>query len=126
MEKKITIDGRERTVRASGLIPKLYRAKFGRDMVVDMMKLQKAYKKLAELPPAATDEERASVLMEVDFTVLENVAWLMLKHGGEDVGETPEEWLDSLDGVFSIYEALPDILDLWGQNNRTTSVPRKK
>lgn len=126
MEKKITIDGRERTVRASGLIPKLYRAKFGRDMVVDMMKLQKAYKKLAELPPAATDEERASVLMEVDFTVLENVAWLMLKHGGEDVGNTPEEWLDSLDGVFSIYEALPDILDLWGQNNKTTSVPRKK
>lgn len=126
MEKKILIDGRERTVRASGLIPKLYRAKFGRDMVIDMMKLQKAYKKLAELPADATDEERATVLMEVDFGVLENVAWIMLKHGGEDVGNTPEEWLDSLDGVFSIYEALPDILDLWGQNNKTTSVPRKK
>jgi Skp family chaperone for outer membrane proteins len=39
IEQKVMIDGKELTVRASGLIPKLYRARFGRDMVVDMMKL---------------------------------------------------------------------------------------
>ena len=39
---------------------------------------------------------------------------------------TVEEWLDSFDGIFSIYEVLPQILDLWKLTNRTTSVPKKK
>jgi len=28
--------------------------------------------------------------------------------------------------VFSVYEALPTILDMWNINNKTTSVPKKK
>lgn len=126
IERRIVIDGQERKARASALIPKLYRVKFGRDMVRDMMSLTKAYKKSAELPKTATDEERAEALIGIDFGVLENVAWLMMKHAGEDVGESPDEWLESLDGVFSVYEALPTILDMWNLNNKTTSVPKKK
>lgn len=126
IEKKILIDGRECTARSSALIPKLYRAYFGRDMVVDMKKLTKAYKKLQELPEGATDEDRAEAMMDIDFTVLENMVWIMLKHGGEDVGKTPEDWLESVDNVFGVYEALPVLLDLWNLNNKTTSVPRKK
>lgn len=118
VEKKVTVDGKEFTFRSSALIPKLYRAKFGRDMVVDMRKLAKAYKE------TKGDEEK--MLDVFDLEIFERAAWIMLKHAGEDVGENPEEWLDSLDGVFSIYEALPAILELWNLNNKTTSRPRKK
>jgi len=127
IEKTIMIEGRPARLKSSALIPKLYRAYFGRDMVKDMKQLTKAYKTYHDLPEDATDEEReAAELNMVDLEIFENVSWIMLKHGGEDVGETPEEWLDSLDGVFSVYEILPTILELWTANNKTTSVPRKK
>lgn len=117
IERKITVDGKEYTLRASALIPRLYRAQFGRDMVTDMQGLSEAYKK------AAGEDAQLSAM---DLGVFENIAWVMLKHGGSDVGENPDEWLDSLDGIFSVYEVLPVIIEMWASNNRTTSVPRKK
>lgn len=127
IEKTITVEGRPFKMRSSALVPKLYRAYFGRDMVRDMHKLAEAYKKVQNLPKDATDEEREAAQFEVaDLEVFENLAWISMKHAGEDVGETPEQWLESLDGVFSIYEVLPTLLDLWKTNNLTTSKPRKK
>lgn len=127
IEREIMIEGKPAKARSSALIPKLYRAYFGRDMVQDMRQLAKGYNKLHSLPEDATEEEREEAqLSMMDLEIFEKVAWIMLKHGGEDVGETPEEWLDSLDGIFSVYEAMPTILELWTANNKTTSVPRKK
>lgn len=127
IEKQITIEGRPARLRSSALIPKLYRAYFGRDMVKDMRQLAKSYKALKDLPEDATEEEREAVQLSVlDLEIFENVSWIMLKHGGEPVGNSPEEWLDSLDGIFSVYEILPEVLTLWAKNNQTTSVPRKK
>lgn len=112
-------------MRASALLPRLYRGYFGRDMICDMRKLQKAYTSAAE--SKETDEEKQYAQLSVtDLTLFENVAWLMLKHGGEKVGGSPEEWLDNLDGVFSVYEILPQILDMWNINNTTTSESKKK
>ena len=125
MEKTIEINGRGMRMRASALLPRLYRGYFGRDMIFDMRKLQKAYTAAAE--SKETDEEKQDAQLSVtDLTLFENVAWLMLKHGGEKVGGSPEEWLDNLDGVFSVYEILPQILDMWNINNMTTSKPKKK
>lgn len=127
IEREIMIEGRPAKARSSALIPKLYRAYFGRDLVKDMRQLAKAYKALQDLPEDATEEEREDAqLSMMDLEIFENVSWIMLKHGGENVGNSPEEWLDSLDGIFSVYEILPTILELWAANNRTTSVPRKK
>ena len=127
IEKTITIEGRPAKIRSSALIPKLYRAYFGRDIVKDMRQLAKAYKTLKDLPKDATDEQREEAQLSVlDLEIFENVSWIMLKHGGEDVGETPDDWLDGLDGIFSVYEVIPEILTLWTMNNKTTSVPRKK
>lgn len=133
MEKTIEINGRGMKMRASALLPRLYRGYFGRDMICDMRKLQKAYtaaEKSIETD-GKTDEEvdaekKDAQLSVTDLTIFENVAWLMLKHGGEKVGGSPEEWLDNLDGVFSVYEILPQILDMWNINNMTTSKPKKK
>ena len=128
MEKKIMIDGKERTLRATALIPRMYRFQFGRDMVSDMNKLNKSYAKvLSGLRKNATEEEKNDAKFSAtDLTIFEDVAWLMLKHGGEDVGNSPEEWLDSVDGVISIYEVLPKIVSLWAANQHTTSTPKKK
>ena len=127
MERTVEIGGKEVRMRASALIPRLYRFNFKRDMISDMRQLQKAFNKAVSLPADATEEDREDAqLSALDLTIFENVAWLMMKHAGEDVGHTPDDWLDSLDGVFSVYEIMPTILELWGDNQATTSVPVKK
>ena len=57
MEKILKIGGKDVKMRASALIPKLYRYKFGRDMIQDMTALTKSYRKVKELPEDATEEE---------------------------------------------------------------------
>ena len=126
MEKIVIVDGKEVRMRASALIPRLYRVKFGRDMIADMRQLQKAYNRAANLPADATEEQRQDAqLSALDLTIFENVAYMMVKHAGSDIPNTAEEWLDSFDGVFSIYEVLPAILELWHLTNQTTSIPKK-
>lgn len=127
MERTVTVGGKEMKMRASALIPRLYRFKFKRDMVADMRQLQRAYAKATALPENATDAEREDAQFSAaDLTIFEDVAYIMAKHGGNDLPDSPEEWLDSIDGVFSIYEILPVILELWGANTETTSIPKKK
>ena len=127
MEREITIGNDKVKMRASALIPRLYRFKFKRDMVADMHQLQRAYNKAQNLSKDATEEERMEAQLSVaDLTIFENVAYIMVKHAGEDIPDTPEEWLDSFDGVFSVYEVMPTVLELWGANAQTTSIPKKK
>lgn len=127
MERTVEIDGKPVRLRASALIPRMYRFKFGRDLVADMNQLRKSWKRVQELPADATDEQRQDAQLDAaDLTIFENVAYLMVKNAGEDVPDTPDEWLDSMDGVFSVYEVLPVILELWGANLETTSRPKKK
>ena len=127
MEKTIIVDGREIKMKASALVPRLYRFKFGRDLISDLNQLSKAYKKRMDLPENATEEEIQDAQLSVlDLTIFENTAYIMAKHADpENVPETPEEWIDGFE-IFSIYEALPQILELWGDSNKTTSVPKKK
>ena len=127
MERTVVVGGKEVKMRASALIPRLYRFKFGRDMISDMNQLRKAFAKAKNLPEDATEEERHDAQLSIiDLTIFENVSYMMAKHAGEDIPDTPEEWLDSIDGVFSIYEVLPVILELWGESTKTTSSPKKK
>ena len=58
--------------------------------------------------------------------MFENIAYIMAKHADPNIPGDPDEWLDGLPGVLSIYEALPEIIALWSENLKTTSVPRKK
>ena len=127
VERTVEIDGKAVRLRASALIPRMYRFKFGRDLVADMNRLRKSWNRVQELPADATDEQRQDAQLDAaDLTIFENVAYLMVKNAGEDVPDTPDEWLDSMDRVFSVYEVLPVILELWGANLETTSRPKKK
>ena len=41
----------------------------------------------------------------------------MAKHADNSIPDTPEEWLDEF-STFSIYQILPQIIELWGLNNQ--------
>ena len=111
MTKTVSMSGKEDTIENNALLPRQYRHQFGRDLIVDMQKLADAYKK----DP-----------YEINTEVLENISWLMLKAGGEQVGENPEEWLAGLDDTFAVYEIIEDVVGLWVEGRKTTSRPKKK
>lgn len=128
MTKTAIIGGKEYRMRASALTPRLYRAFFKRDIIRDMQGLITVYNKVIEVQKKedATEEEQNAVSMELldHLEVFENTAWLFCKEAGEVVGDNPEEWLDSIEGVFSIYEAMPVIVDLWADQQITTAKPK--
>lgn len=117
MDKIIKIDGKDVKFRATARTPRLYRGIIGRDMIQDMNRLMKAYnhKKKSE------DE-----LDIIDLQIFEDVAYVMARHAAPDMPEkTADEWLDGFD-MFSIYEVLPPILELWTINTQQTSRSKKK
>lgn len=104
--KTIEIDGKEVQFRASAAIPRLYRNKFHRDIYKDLNELQKGIDE---------NDAESSNLDTFSLELFENIAWLMAKHQNPDVPDTPEDWLDQFN-TFSIYEILPQIIELWGLN----------
>ena len=104
--KTIEVDGKEVQFRASAAIPRLYRNKFHRDIYKDLNELQKGIDE---------SDAESSNLDTFSLELFENIAWLMAKHQNPDVPDTPEDWLDQFN-TFSIYEILPQIIELWGFN----------
>lgn len=122
MERQIEAGGQLLTMKASALLPRQYRYHFGRDLIVDM-------KKAFEASGKSLDEIQADPsgsMDAIDMTVFENLAWLMLRNGGTEVGSSPEEWLDSVDDPMIFYTLLPEVVDLWMRNTATTARPKKK
>lgn len=118
MDKTFKIDGKDVEFRATARTPRLYRMLIGRDMILDMNKLSKSFKKIET-------EEDVNFSAE-DLQIFEDAAYVMARHANPDMEErTPDEWLDSFN-MFSIYEVLPKLLILWGENNKTTSRAKKK
>ena len=115
LEKAITIGDKQVKFRSSATIPRLYRAKFKRDIFKDLSRLESSYK--------GNSDDGSSFEIE-DLEIFENVAYIMpvvLKRG---IANTIEEWLDEFE-MFSIYEVLPEILELWGMNLQTEIESKK-
>lgn len=106
LKKEIEICGKKVPFRSSATIPRLYRAKFKRDIFKDLSKLEQSYKGKAE------DGDEFQI---EDLEIFENVAYIMAYHADNSIPPTIEDWLDQFD-MFSIYEILPEILKLWGEN----------
>ncbi len=115
MTKIIEIDGQKVPFKASAAIPRIYRVKYGRDIFKDLMKLEKSIN--------SSDEEESG-LDVFSLETFENIAYLMAKHADPAVPDTAEEWLDGF-SVFSIYQVLPEIINLWGLNLQTQSTSKK-
>ena len=114
-EKTVVISGKEVRFRSSAAIPRLYRIKFKRDIFKDLSKLEASYKGKAD------DGEELQI---EDLEIFENVAYIMAFHADPTIPGTIEEWLDEFE-MFSIYQVLPEILELWGAN-LVTDIDSKK
>ncbi len=115
IERTIEISGKQVQFRSSATVPRLYRAKFKRDIFKDLTKLEKSYTRRTE------DGDELQI---EDLEIFENVAYIMAYHADPSIPKTIDEWLDQFD-MFSIYQVLPQILELWGEN-LMTDVQAKK
>lgn len=113
--KTVNIDGKDVTFRASAAIPRIYRMKFNRDIYKDLAALEKA---------VGDNQEEVSNLDVFSLELFENIAYIMAKHADPAIADTPEEWLDAFN-TFSIYQVLPEIIELWGLNVQTQVESKK-
>lgn len=113
MEKTINMGGRDVRMKITARIPFEYRDCFGKDLMGELNKLDNANG-------------------VADFSVFENMAWLLARKAGEEVHndlppkEAVGEWLDEFDDVLAVINAVPQIMELWNVANSTTSIQRKK
>ena len=110
--KTLTIDDKQVTFAASAAVPRLYRCRFNRDLFHDLKTL-------------GTASDGKSYDVE-SLEVFENVAYIMAKaadRGKDAIPDTPEEWLESFN-MFSIYEVLPELLDMWNISTRGLQNPK--
>jgi len=108
MVKKIEIDGKQVSFRASAAIPRIYRIKFHRDIYKDLRELEKSV--------GSADPENSNLDL-FSLEMFENIAYVMARHADPSIPDTPEEWLDGFN-TFSIYQVLPQIIELWGLNTQ--------
>ena len=115
VNKMIEIDGQSVPFRASAAIPRIYRSRFQRDIFRDLKALEKSLGK---------GNEENSDLDVFSLEMFENIAYVMAKHADSTIPDTPEEWLDGFN-TFSIYQVLPQLIELWGLNLQTDIQSKK-
>lgn len=116
IKKNILVDGIEVPFKASAAVPRLYRLKFGRDIYKDFAALQKS---------VSEGNEDSSGLDIESLEVFENIAYIMAKHADpENVPDSPDDFLEQFN-TFSIYEILPQLIELWGLNIETQVESKK-
>ena len=115
IQKNIAIDGIDVPFKASAAVPRLYRLKFRRDIYQDFAALQKS---------VGENTEESSAPDIESLEVFENIAYIMAKHADAAIPASPDEWLEQFN-TFSIYEILPQLIDLWGLNVETQVKSKK-
>ena len=101
LKTTIEIDGKPVVFKASAAIPRIYRIKFRRDIYKDLRLLEKSV--------GENDEDDSH---------------LDLKHADSSIPDSPEEWLDEFN-TFSIYQILPQLIELWGLNTEVEIESKK-
>lgn len=125
--KKINIDGKPVRFGASARTPRLYRERYGRDVMYDMASLYNNFNRVLEAHKAANFSELdlQTQLSVIDLGMFEDIAYIMAKQADPDIPDDVGEWLDQF-GTFDVYEILPELLNLWELNKKGISVPKKK
>ena len=90
----------------SAAIPRIYRLNFQRDIYKDLRILEKSIGK---------GDEEGSNLDLFSLEMFENIAYAMAKHADPKIPNEEDEWLDGF-SRFSVYQVLPQLIELWGLN----------
>ncbi len=136
MRKTIVIGGVECNFKTSAAVPRMYRLKFKRDIFNDLngidreIKAQK--KRMEEEKQIALEKglefdasEYESTLPVQTLTIFENIAFIMHKHGDPLQPQEIDDWLDQFE-TFDIYEIFPEIIEMWNDENKQMSEPKKE
>lgn len=125
MDRTIRIGGekgRDVKFRATARTPRLYRLITGRDMIIDMNNLSKAFKETKK----KRDEGAIGNLTTEHYMIFEDSAYVMARHADPEMKEqSADEWLDTFD-MFDIFEIFPQLMELWNLNTVQTSESKKK
>ena len=92
----------------------------------DIETLQELVRKLRKARAKSSYEIGCGVHVHIEsLEVFENIAFVMSKHADPDnVPDNPDDFLEQFN-TFSIYEILPQLIELWGLNT-ATQVESKK
>lgn len=110
MEKILTVDGHDIPFKASGATPRIYRKLFRADIFGDMDKL--------------LNRDSSKNFTTEELAIFENIAYTMAYQGDPDIVKDPDLWLDQFE-IFSIYQILPDLVDLWHLNEEQIEQAKK-
>lgn len=115
IERKIKIDGKEVLFKASAAIPRIYRLEYGRDIFKDLIRLEEGV--------GGNSEEFSNMDIE-SLEIFENIAFIMARHADPTIKDDIDKWLEDFN-TFSIYQVLPQLIELWGLNLKTDSKSKK-
>lgn len=117
MKKTVMIGNKKVKFNSSAGILRLYRKEFGRDLLIDMAKVEAALQR---------KNDGSSVIPIENLQIFEDLAYIYAKHADpEGVPDTPEEWLDQFE-IMDIYSIYPEILSMWVEENKSVSKLKKK
>lgn len=111
-EKVIKIDDREVKFIVNGLTPVTYMSEQGRDFLGDFIKMENGMK--GKIP--------------LDTMCFYNIAYITAKSADNEIG-TLEEWLESFENGFPIFEVVGELMPLLQLNfksNKVDKLVRKK
>ena len=110
MEKVININGVDVKFKATASTPRRYREYFNRDLFRDIASVQPSLEK--------------GEITSQDLSCFENLAYTMAKQSDPEIGDI-NEWLDKFE-MLSIYQILPQLIELWSLNMEELNSPKKK
>ncbi len=114
MEKIINIDGKDIKFKSTAGTLMRYRNNFGRDLIKDIVALDKKFK---------TVKSGTAQFELIELDMFEKIAWAMAKTADDTITDI-EHWLDDFDS-FSIMKVLPQIMDLLVGNLRQESEKKR-
>lgn len=103
MEKTIEIDNKKVSFKSTAATPLRYKAQFGKDFFVDIMKLSS----LDGLNSKKIDLKKIDKL---DFDVFYNIIWVLAKTANKKIPD-PITWLDEFE-EFPLFDIIPELQDL--------------
>ena len=106
MEKIIKIGDRPIKFKSTGATLLRYKLQFQRDMLTDLLMLEKAINKKDE-----------TNINSIDLEMFYNLLWTFAKTADKTI-EPPLEWLDSFE-EFPIFDIIPELQDLIFSNFKT-------
>ena len=128
MERTIDIGGVPCRLKTSAALPRLYRQLLGRDVFADVGAVFALFGRQEDDDRVKleidTDGASGEQLRGLDF--IEDLTYIMHKHGDPAQPDTVEEWMAQFDDAGAVFDVIGDVLGLWFADNRQTATAQKK